>query len=115
MSHETSPNDSLALVAAQGLSNVEFETVESVALDVWYGADTPDFSALGDAHIGDAVLLVERLAYYNVVPQDRKRVLLALVRAVVPTPSQCARDKFDMAFKRHLPKLQPLQTRHYPK
>lgn len=105
--------DSLALVAQQGLSNVAFEVAEAVALGVWYGADTPDFSKLPGAHRGDAVLLVQRLAYYNVVSQERKRVLFALVRAVTPTPPQAAHDNFESAFKRHLPKLQPLQTRHH--
>lgn len=106
-------HDSLTVVATQGLSNVEFETVEAVALGVWYAEDTPAFSTLQGAHLGDAVLLVERLAYYNVVPQERKRELLALVRAVVHPPPQSTRDCFDVAFKRFLPKLQPLQTRHY--
>lgn len=105
--------DSLTLVAQQGLLNAAFEVAEAVALGVWYGADTPDFSKLPGAYRGDAVLLVERLAYYNVVSQERKRELLTLVRAEAPTPPPAAHDNFESAFKRHLPKLQPLQTRHH--
>lgn len=75
-----------------------------------------DLEGATGPHRDDAVSLVERLSYYNVVPQERKRLLLQEVRrlrAASSRPNEAPVDEFSGAFRRFLPDLQPLQTRHY--
>lgn len=62
----------------------------------------------------EAALLLERLAWYNIVAAPRKRALLAHAKLSLSHQTQEAdRKRFNTAFKRHLPGLQPLQSRHW--
>ena len=106
-------NDMLSLVAQRGLARVEFEVVRAVALALWYGVETPELAGLQGPHVAEAVQLVERLSYYNVVPQPRKKVLLGKVRKALEFLQSVTRTDFERAYKAFLPELQPLQTRHY--
>lgn len=106
-------NAVLRQVAQHGLKCVEFDVVKDAALAVWYGAETPELESLQGPHYDDAVLLVERLSYYNVVPQSRKNLLLGRARQALAVRSEVARADFEAAYKAFLPRLQPLQTRHY--
>lgn len=103
----------LTQVAQRGLRRVEFETVRDAALAVWYGAETPELESLQGPHSDEAVQLVERLSYYNVVSQPRKKVLLGRARQALASHKGVARVDFEAAYKAFLPRLQPLQTRHY--
>lgn len=106
-------NAALARVASAGMLHTEFETVRDVALGVWYGEDCPTWSDMKGAYFTEAVLLVERLSYYNVVPQSRKKMLLASCRMVLGTLSPVMVEDFEQAYKKLLPRLQPFQTRHF--
>lgn len=106
-------NAVLTQVAQRGLRCVEFEAVKDAALAVWYGTETPELSTLQGPHSVEAVQLVERLSYYNVVPQPRKKALLGRARQALAVRQDVARADFESAYKAFLPRLQPLQTRHY--
>lgn len=106
-------NAVLTQVAQRGLKCVEFEAVKDAALAVWYGTETPELSALQGPHAVEAVQLVERLSYYNVVPQPRKKALLGCARQALAARKAVSRTDFESAYKSFLPRLQPLQTRHY--
>lgn len=113
---KTSPstlNEALARVASAGMLHADFETVRDVALGVWYGEESPAWGDLKGNHFTEAVLLVERLSYYNVVPQSRKKTLLPSCRLVLGTLSPVMAEDFEQGYKRLLPGLQPFQTRHY--
>lgn len=103
----------LAQVTQRGLSRIDPEVVRAVALEVWYGTDVPDLSALDGPHVADAVLLVERLSFYNVLGPPRKKALLTRVRAQPLLIQHAARVDFESAYKAVLPLLQPLQSRHF--
>ena len=113
---KTSPstlNEALARVASAGMLHADFETVRHVALGVWYGEESPAWGDLKGNHFTEAVLLVERLSYYNVVPQSRKKTLLASCHLVLGALSPVMVEDFERAYKKLLPLLQPFQTRHY--
>lgn len=114
------PNSSCALldaaltsVAQKGLGASGFEAVKSAALGVWHGNHVPAESVFRGTFALDAALLVERLAFYAIVSQSRKKDLLCVVRPLLPTAGSPSRAAFNVEFKRYLPALQPLQTRHY--
>ena len=106
-------NTVLTQVAQRGLRCVEFDAVKDAALAVWYGTETPELDSLQGPHSGESVQLVERLSYYNVVPQTRKKALLVRVRQARDVHKKVERADFESAYKTFLPQLQPLQTRHY--
>jgi len=106
-------NAVLTQVAQRGLKCVEFEAVRDAALAVWYGTETPELDSLQGPHSDEAVQLVERLSYYNLVPQPRKKALLGRARQALAVRKEVARADFEAAYKTFLPQLQPLQTRHY--
>lgn len=107
-------NTVLSQVAQRGLMRVDFDVVKATALAVWYGTETPDLAELKGPHCAEAVQLVERLSYYNVVPQARKKALLSCARRALATHQGVARTEFESAYKTFLPRLQRMQTRHYP-
>ncbi len=76
----TAANTSLAKVAQQGLLHVDFDVVRQVAMAVWHGQDRVDLREVQGPYLADALSLLERLSFYNVVPQDRKKALLEQVR-----------------------------------
>lgn len=106
-------NEALARVASAGMLRTDFETVRDVALGVWYGEESPSWGDLKGNHFTEAVQLVARLSYYNVVPQSRKKALLASCRMVLGTLSPVMVENFEQAYKKLLPRLQPFQTRHF--
>lgn len=103
----------LTQVAQKGLACVDLDAVKAAALAVWYGTETPNLADLQGPHAVDAMQLVERLSYYNLVPQPRKKALLGRVRTALSAHKEVARGDFESAYKIFLPQLQPLQTRHY--
>lgn len=112
---DNSTKSHLAEVASKGLARVAFDAVKDVALEVWYGSslEAEDLAHLDGPHKRDALFLVERLAYYNVVPQPRKKVLLKGVQAAGGNLNTSTNLTLERAFGVFLPRLQPLQTRHY--
>jgi hypothetical protein len=66
----------LSEVARRGMLRVSFDVVKATALDVWYGSEVRDLTKLRGPYQKDVLFLVERLVYYNVVPQPRKKALL---------------------------------------
>lgn len=105
--------DNLREVARVGLRHAPYSAVEAVALAVWYGTEVPDFSPVEGRSLTGAALLVERLRCYNVVPQARKRVLGECVRTLVAQVTTSDQAEFEQDYKRHLSRLQPLQSRHF--
>lgn len=103
----------LTQVAQRGLARMDLAAVKAAALAVWYGTETPNFADLQGPHAADAMQLVERLSYYNLVPQPRKKALLGRVRVALSAHKDVARADFEATYKTFLPQLQPLQTRHY--
>lgn len=103
----------LAEVARCGISRVNLDVVKAAALDVWYGSDVRDLTKVKGPHHKDVLFLVERLAYYNVVPQSRKKALLAQVRRAGGTFEDLSNQVLEDAFNDFLPELQPMQSRHY--
>jgi hypothetical protein len=103
----------LSKVARVGMSRVDSSTVEATALDVWYGSDVPDLSKVTGPHKKDVLFLVERLTYYNVVPQSRKKALLTQVRQAGGKFEDLDNAGLESYFNNFLPSLQPMQTRHY--
>ena len=106
----------LSQVARHGLACADESLVESVALAVWYGMDVPEVSDLQGSHSDEALRLVERLTYYSVASQSRKKQLLAAVRAFRAQQQMELTEEdqsFNREFLRFLPRLQPLQTRHF--
>jgi len=108
-----SPHPALQDVAARGMRHAEFESVQAVALAVWYGSTALDLATLNGPHATEAALLVERLGFYNVVPQPRKRELRAVTAPLLVAVDPAARAEFEKSYKAVLARLQPLQTRHY--
>jgi hypothetical protein len=106
-------NAALTKVARQGLSHVDQAVVEAAAMGVWHGEEEPDLEVVFGPHLADAVDLVERLSYYNVVPQERKKKLLKQVRLLRGSSHLVQDSNFETTFRRFLPRLQPLQTRHF--
>ncbi len=101
----------LSQIAELGLLATGYPAVATVAVAVWYEAELPDTAAVQGPFRTESLLLLERLVHFPVVPPERKKTLLAHLRvdlAAVPETSQVA---FHAAFKRYLPRLQPLQTR----
>lgn len=105
----------LSAVAQQGLSQVSADVVHRAALAIWYGQGTVDLASVqGAPHAGDALSLVERLSFYNLVERGRKRELLRQVgQAREKWATPCDMQAFEAAYRRFLPGLQPMQTRHF--
>lgn len=103
----------LTAVAQKGLAASGVEVVKSAALGVWHGSHVPAESVFQGPFALEAALLVERLAFYAIVPQPRKKELLCLVRPSLAAAGGLSRTAFNAEFKRYLPDLQPLQGRHF--
>ncbi len=99
-------------VARKGMAVAGFEVIKAAAIGVWHGTHVPQERVLQGPFATDAALLVERLAFYAIVSQPRKKELLSLVRPLLPAAGSPPRAAFNVEFKRYLPDLQPLQTRH---
>lgn len=107
-------NSALGRVAQMGLASAGLESARAVALAVWHEQGRLDLHGLGGPHLSDALSLVERLSLYNVVPQSRKQELLGQVRRLrAATGAGLGILGFEAAYRKLLPELQPLQTRHY--
>lgn len=106
-------NAAFMLVAQHGLSHVGFEAVRQAALVVWHGQDRVTFEGVHGPHLDEALYLLERLSFYNVVPKDRKKSLLSQVRQARATLLETVNvQAFEATYRKYLPDLQPLQTRH---
>ena len=105
--------DALDQVAKDGLLRVNFDVVKTVALYVWYGSEVCDLSRVQGPYQKDALFLVERLAYYNLVPQPRKKALLEQVRRAGGSFGDLDNEELEGRFNDFLPDLQPLQSRHF--
>ena len=107
-------NTAFAKVARVGLGNVELADVRAAALMVWYGQEDPTFDAVRGPHLDEAVALVERLSYYNVVPLARKKALKRLVQKLrtVVRPADKG-TSFERNFQKYIAELQPLQSRDF--
>lgn len=103
----------LTTVAQKGLGASGFEVAKTAALGVWHGSHVPAESVFRGPFALEAALLVERLAFYAIVSQPRKKALLSLVRPLLPAADSAMRAAFNVEFKRYLPDLQPLQSRHF--
>ncbi len=57
--------------------------------------------------------MLERLTYYNVVPQSRMKALLSQVRQAGGKFAVMNDSNLESLFNKFLPFLQPMQTRHY--
>lgn len=106
-------NSALAKVALFGLAHTPIDLIKLIAIDIWYGTDVRDLSLLRGPQYKDMLFLVERLTYYNVVPQERKRALLAIVRLAGGTFWDLQNPVLEAIFNSFLPELQPMQTRHF--
>lgn len=73
-------NEALRKVAQQGLSRAGFDAVEAVARAVWHSDSLPDFAAVQGSFEDQAVWLLQRLSFYNIVAQPRKKASLAQTR-----------------------------------
>lgn len=104
----------LTVVAQRGLASAGLAVVKTVAKGVWHGHHVPQKGVFQGPYEEEAALLIERLAIYAIVPQPRKKALLSLVRLLLPADESASRTVFNSEFKRYLPELQPLQTRHHP-
>ena len=105
----------LAEVAHGGLAHAHahVDLIKLIAIDIWYGTEVRDLSLLRGPHYKEMLFLVERLTYYNVVPQKRKRALLVTVRQVGGTFLDLQNSELEAIFNGFLPELQPMQTRHF--
>jgi hypothetical protein len=107
-------SDALGRVAQLGLATAGLEAARAVALAVWHEQGGLDLGGLAGPHLSDALSLVERLSLYNIVPQSRKQELLSQVRRLrAATGAGLGVLGFEAAYRKLLPELQPLQTRHY--
>jgi len=112
--HATAATVALEKVAQQGLLHVDFEVVRQAALAVWHSQEGVDLEGVRGPYLGEAASLLERLSFYNVVAQDRKKTLLSQVRRVRSgSPVASNNNGFEAAYRKFLPQLQPLQTRHF--
>ena len=109
----TSAQAALSEVAQRGMPHVGLNVMKAAALDVWYGSEVRDLSKLKGPHQKDVLFLVERLAYYNVVSQPRKKALLQTVRQAGGRFEDLNNPVLENVFNDFLPELQPMQTRHY--
>lgn len=81
---------------------------------VWHEQGRLDLHDGVGPPLSDALSLVERLSLYNVVPQSRKQELLGQVRRLrAATGAGLGILGFEATYRKLLPELQPLQTRHY--
>ena len=103
----------LTEVARSGLAQAPVDLIKLIAIDIWYGTHVRDLSLLRGSHHKEMLFLVERLTYYNVVPQERKRALLASVRLAGGTFWDLQNPVLEAIFNGFLPELQPMQTRHF--
>jgi hypothetical protein len=110
---ETSAQAALSEVARRGMSRVNLDVMKAAAVDVWYGSEVRDLSKLEGPYQKDVLFLVERLTYYNVVPQSRKKALLQTVRQAGGRFEDLNNPVLEGRFNDFLPDLQPMQTRHY--
>jgi hypothetical protein len=107
-------NTALGRVAQQGLATAGPEAARAVALAVWREQGGLDLGGLAGPHLSDALSLVERLSLYAGVPQSRKQELLGQVRRLrAATGAGLGVLGFEAAYRKLLPELQLLQTRHY--
>lgn len=107
-------NSALGRVAQLGLAIAGFDAARVVALAIWHEQGRLDLHDLGGPHLSDALSLVERLSLYNLVPQSRKQELLGQVRRLrAATGAGLGMLGFEAAYRKLLPELQPLQSRHY--
>jgi hypothetical protein len=110
----TAANAALAKVAQQGLLHVDFDVVQQAALAVWHTHEEVNLESVQGPYLGEAVRLLERLSFYNVVNQDRKKALLSQVRRFEGMAQVTVKaPEFETAYRKFLPRLQPLQTRHF--
>nr|WP_288120020.1 hypothetical protein [Thiomonas sp.] len=107
-------NTAFAKVARVGLECVELADVRAAALLVWYGQEDPALDAFGGPYRDEAIALVERLSYYNVVPLARKKALKRLVQKLqtVVRPADKG-TSFERNFQKYIAELQPLQSRDF--
>jgi len=110
---DTTAQAALSEVAQKGMTQVKLDVMKAVALDVWYGSEVRDLSKLEGPYRKDVLFLVERLTYYNVVPQSRKKALLQTVRQAGGRFEDLNNPVLEGRFNDFLPDLQPMQTRHY--
>lgn len=101
----------LTTVALHGIALAGLEVVKAAAVGIWHDTHEPAEIVLQGPFGVEAALLVERLAFYAIVPQPRKKELLSLVRPLLPAAGSPSRTAF-IEFKRYLSDLQPLQSRH---
>ncbi|OIQ87298.1 hypothetical protein GALL_308590 [mine drainage metagenome] len=107
-------NAAFAKVASVGLDRVDLSDVRAAALMVWYGREEPALGSAGGPHLDEAVALVERLSYYNVVPVGRKKSLKRLVQKLRAVANPVGKNaNFERNFQRYLGYLQPLQSREF--
>ena len=109
----TPVDSAIAEVAKIGLAHANFGVVKQIALFVWYGSEVKDFTQFDGPMHADMLFLVERLTYYNVVPQPRKKALLANIRQAGGTFANMQNSQLENSFNRFLPELQPMQSRHF--
>lgn len=102
----------LTTVTQRGLAGAGQAVIEAAANGVWHSHHVPQECVLQGPYEVEAALLIERLAFYAIVPQPRKKALLSLVRRLLPAEGSASRTTFNTEFQRYLPALQPLQTRH---
>lgn len=102
----------LTKVTQRGLAGAGQAVIEATANGVWHSHHVPQECVLQGPYEVEAALLIERLAFYAIVPQPRKKALLSLVRLLLPAEGSASRTSFNTEFQRYLPALQPLQTRH---
>ena len=87
--------------------------MKTAALDVWYGTEVRDLTKVEGPHRKDVLFLVERLAFYNVVPKTRKKAIVQEVRRAGGLSEFLDDPKLEDRFNDFLPELQPMQTRHF--
>ena len=106
--------EAFAKVARMGMNAADLADVRAAALWVWYGRDLPGRAVLRGPHASEAVSLLERLSYYNVVPLQRKKQLKRLVSALRSEEHRADNaDRFEQMFSKFLPELQPMQSRAF--
>lgn len=115
-------NATLCKLTARGLEHAESAYVVMFAKQLWYSNDVPDLGALPSKQRNDAGYVVDCLAMFNVLPKERKAVLLSLVKEFKPTKIQSFRNNVDPLanawnasgdLMKFMPDLLPLQTRTY--
>ena len=107
-SHRSKLDALLGDIAARGLSHASAEAVEQTALELWLGPLPVALDAVVGPYASDAVQLVERLAGFPCVGQDRRKQLLSAVKAAGSPISDDQRVAFQKLYRSLLPSLQAL-------